>query len=60
MSDKLLNLTRHIVVGYVSNNAVPAGGLPALIAGVAAAFSKIVRAGGAVNLKPDTRRQPKA
>jgi predicted transcriptional regulator len=39
MTEKLLDLTRHIVIGYVANNAVPAAGLPTLIADVAAALS---------------------
>lgn len=59
MSDKLLNLTRHVVVGYVSNNAVPAGGLPALISDVAAAFSKLSELAEPAIYKPTPAVNPK-
>jgi predicted transcriptional regulator len=41
MTDKLLDLTKTVVAGYVANNPVPADGLPALIADVASALTKL-------------------
>jgi predicted transcriptional regulator len=41
MIDKLLDLTKTVVAGYVSNNSVPLNELPALIADVASALTKL-------------------
>ena len=40
-SDVLLELTAELVAAYVSNNSVPAGDLPALIADVHAALGRV-------------------
>ena len=46
-----LELTADIVSAYVSNNAVPAGELASLIAGISASLSKL---GGAVEAEPSS------
>ncbi|PSH61420.1 MULTISPECIES: MucR family transcriptional regulator [Phyllobacterium] len=61
-SDVLLELTAELVAAYVSNNSVPAGDLPGLIADVHAALGR-VGAGGeavvAVQEKPKPAINPK-
>jgi predicted transcriptional regulator len=59
MTDKLLDLTKTVVAGYVSNNSVPSNGLPALIADVASALIKLSRPSAIEPAKPVPAVNPK-
>jgi predicted transcriptional regulator len=59
MTDKLLDLTKTVVAGYVSNNSVPSNRLPALIADVASALTKLSRPAAADPEKPVPAVNPK-
>jgi predicted transcriptional regulator len=61
-SDVLLELTAELVAAYVSNNSVPAGDLPGLIADVHAALGRVGGGGEAivaVQEKPKPAINPK-
>ncbi|ATU92374.1 MucR family transcriptional regulator [Phyllobacterium zundukense] len=55
-SDVLLELTAELVAAYVSNNSVPAGDLPTLIADVHAALGRV---GGAAEAVVAVQEKPK-
>ncbi|MBZ9654333.1 MucR family transcriptional regulator [Phyllobacterium lublinensis] len=55
-SDVLLELTAELVAAYVSNNSVPAGDLPTLIADVHAALGRV---GGAAEAVVTVQEKPK-
>lgn len=54
-SDALIELTADVVAAYVSNNPVPVGELPNLIADVHAALSRV---GGAAEPPPAEKQKP--
>lgn len=54
-SDMLIELTADVVAAYVSNNPVPVGELPNLIADVHAALGRV---GGAVEPPPADKQKP--
>ncbi|MRG56000.1 transcriptional regulator, MucR family [Phyllobacterium sp. YR620] len=54
--DVLLELTAELVAAYVSNNSVPAGDLPTLIADVHAALGRV---GGSVETVVAVQEKPK-
>ena len=54
--DTLIELTADVVAAYVSNNPVPAGELPNLIADVHAALGKV--GGGAPEAAPVDKQKP--
>ena len=53
--DMLIELTADVVAAYVSNNSVPVGELPNLIADVHAALGRV---GGAVEAAPVDKQKP--
>ncbi|MBB3238091.1 MucR family transcriptional regulator [Phyllobacterium endophyticum] len=55
-SDVLLELTAELVAAYVSNNSVPAGDLPGLIADVHAALGRV---GGGLETVAAVQEKPK-
>jgi predicted transcriptional regulator len=54
-SDMLIELTADVVAAYVSNNPVPVGELPSLIADVHAALGRV---GGASEQPPADKQKP--
>lgn len=54
-SDMLIELTADVVAAYVSNNSVPVGELPALIADIHAALGRV---GGTVEQAPVEKQKP--
>ena len=54
-SEMLIELTADVVAAYVSNNPVPAGELPNLIADVHAALGRV---GGGTELPPADKQKP--
>lgn len=54
-SDVLIELTADVVAAYVSNNPVPVGDLPSLIADVHAALGRV---GGATEQPPAEKQKP--